>query len=99
MPLQSGHVGLSDKALLKLDFELPIKRKALLSDNSGWKSYDISIQAEVSSSSFTFDLSVGVDYSSTCPCSASLARQLLQEKFSADFTTRETVSVSEVEGW
>ncbi|WP_449361030.1 hypothetical protein [Alishewanella longhuensis] len=37
--------------------------------------------------------------SSTCPCSAALSRQLLQQKFLADFATTEHIAKITVANW
>ena len=45
------------------------------------------------------ELSVEVQYSSTCPCSAALARQLIQEQFEEDFGKQGEVTISDVKTW
>ncbi|HET6546018.1 MAG TPA: GTP cyclohydrolase FolE2 [Rhodanobacteraceae bacterium] len=80
-----SQVELSDRAMLRLEFEQLLRRPALVSDNSGWKSYPVSITALMDRGHFTVELGCEVAYSSTCPCSAALARQLIQERFSEDF--------------
>ena len=45
------------------------------------------------------ELSLGVLYSSTCPCSAALARQLIQQQFEEDFGRHGDVKMSEVKAW
>jgi len=42
---------------------------------------------------------VEIPYSSTCPCSAALARQLIQRQFREDFGDRGDVSAEDVLGW
>jgi GTP cyclohydrolase I len=42
---------------------------------------------------------VDVTYSSTCPCSAALARQLIQEKFTEDFAAGEALDHAAVLAW
>ena len=37
----TSHEGLSDKAHIEFKFELPLRRKSLLSGKAGWKSYPI----------------------------------------------------------
>jgi GTP cyclohydrolase I len=44
-------------------------------------------------------MGIEVLYSSTCPCSAALARQLIQEKFREDFAGRESVDAAGVLEW
>lgn len=81
----ASHEGLSDAAYLNLSFEHLLKRPALVSPLAGWKRYPISIEARIENEMFHVELSVGVPYSSTCPCSAALARQLIQQQFKVDF--------------
>ena len=40
-----------------------------------------------------------MNYSSTCPCSAALARQLIQEQFESDFGANGSVKASEIKAW
>ena len=81
----SSHEGLSSAAYLRLTFEHLLKRPALISPLAGWKSYPITLDARIESEVFHVELFVSVPYSSTCPCSAALARQLIQQQFQADF--------------
>lgn len=85
----TSHEGLSDKALIEFKFELPLRRKSLLSGKAGWKSYPITLAAKVDRGQLSFELSVDVTYSSTCPCYAALARQLIQNAFNEQFQTSE----------
>jgi GTP cyclohydrolase I len=80
-----SHAGLSDRALLRVRFEHLVRRPALASDHSGWRSYPVEITARMHGMQFDVELAVDVQYSSTCPASAALARQLIQERFAADF--------------
>jgi GTP cyclohydrolase I len=79
------HRDLSDAALLRVEFEYLIRRRALKSSNSGWKAYPIAITALLQRGQFALELAFELAYSSTCPASAALARQLIQERFAADF--------------
>ncbi|MBO9548938.1 GTP cyclohydrolase FolE2 [Pseudomonas sp.] len=81
----ASHEGLSNAAYLNLAFEHLLKRPALVSPLAGWKSYPITLDAKIENEMFHVELSVRVPYSSTCPCSAALARQLIQQQFEADF--------------
>jgi GTP cyclohydrolase I len=80
-----SHAGLSDRAQLRIEFDYLLRRPALVSDNSGWKSYPVSVGASMEQGRFELELGVEVAYSSTCPCSAALARQLIQDNFAAQF--------------
>ena len=92
------HDGLSRSAYLNIHAEWFLKRAALISPLSGWKSYPISILASVENGMFHVELKIDVAYSSTCPCSAALARQLIQEKFSTDFADTQ-LEHSAVHAW
>ena len=76
----------STQARLALSFSLLRRQPALLTAGlSGWKSYPVRLQATLSPQGFSLSLTVEVGYSSTCPCSAALARQLLADGFAAQF--------------
>lgn len=96
--LQS-HEDLSSRALLRIDFEYQTRRKALASDNSGWRNYPFSVIASLEGRDFTLELSYEVTYSSTCPCSAALARQLIQNQFNQDFGDDRIVDRQAVLDW
>jgi GTP cyclohydrolase I len=94
-----SHAGLSDRAQLRIDAELMLRRRALVSDNSGWKAYPVHVVATMEQNRFELELGVKVGYSSTCPCSAALARQLIQDNFSEAFPDGEAVDRAAVLAW
>ena len=94
-----SHAGLSDRAMLQLHFDYLVRRPALVSDNTGWKSYPVSVTAVLERGQFSLELGVEAAYSSTCPCSAALARQLIQENFAAHFNTGEALDPQAVLAW
>ena len=94
-----SHADLSDRARIRIRFDHMIRRPALASGNSGWKSYPVVIQASMEDAAFAFELETEVLYSSTCPCSAALARQLIQEQFDADFADGQPLNKSAVLAW
>ena len=81
----SSHQGLSQRAYLELEIDWLLRRPALLSPLQGWKHYPLQVRAQLDEQGFHVELQVQIAYSSTCPCSAALARQLIQEQFAADF--------------
>lgn len=91
--------GVSDKARVSLSFTLPIKRKALKSDLAGMRHYPILLEWEISEGKVSQVMSFDVVYSSTCPCSAALARQLIKNHWLEEFKGKEQVSVTEVAQW
>lgn len=82
------HAGLSKRASLAVRGELLLKRPALVSPLSGWKSYPFEVDARLDAKGLRIELKLDVDYSSTCPCSAALARQVIQQRFAEDFAGR-----------
>jgi GTP cyclohydrolase I len=80
-----SHSGLSNSAYLKIHTDLLLKRPALISPLSGWKSYPVSIEARLKNAMFHVELKIDIPYASTCPCSAALSRQLIQQQFVEDF--------------
>ncbi|WP_081601221.1 MULTISPECIES: GTP cyclohydrolase FolE2 [unclassified Thioalkalivibrio] len=94
----ASHGGLSSVAEVRLAGELPLERPALVSAAAGWKRYPFRIAARSESGAVSLELEVQVGYSSTCPCSAALARQAIQEQFDRDFT-RSAVDAATVREW
>ena len=80
-----SHEGLSNKAYVRIHSDVLLKRPALVSPLAGWKSYPTRIEASLINGMFHVELKILVSYSSTCPCSAALARQLIQRQFIDDF--------------
>lgn len=93
-----SHLQLSNNAYLDLRGEALLNRPALISPLSGWKSYPFEVRARQDSWGFHVELQVQVSYSSTCPCSAALARQLIQQRFIDDFANQ-PLSHQEVLAW
>ena len=76
----------STKARLRLSFALLCRRPALVTQGlSGWKSYPVTLDALWQHNRLSVQLSTDITYSSTCPCSAALSRQLLERAFSERF--------------
>ena len=94
-----SHEGLSDRALIRVDFDYVVRRPALVSDNEGWRRYPVSMIGILEGNEFSLEMGLEILYSSTCPCSAALARQLVQEKFSEDFAGEEQVDFGKVREW
>jgi GTP cyclohydrolase I len=77
--------GISHHARIHMTFDLLLKKPALLSTKSGFQAYPISITAEKTQTGTTFELGLTIPYSSTCPCSASLSRQLFAKAIDQKF--------------
>ena len=94
-----SHKGLSDRALIRVDFDYITRRPALQSDNVGWRRYPVSMIGILEGNEFSLEMGLEVLYSSTCPCSAALARQLIQNKFQQDFSGAAQVDFAQVHEW
>lgn len=94
-----SHADLSESAHVRLRFDWMIKRPALVSSYKGWRTYPVEVSAWRAGGETRFRVGTTVTYSSTCPCSAALARQLIQEQFDADFGKRGSVEIPEVRAW
>jgi GTP cyclohydrolase I len=94
-----SHPDLSTRALLRIRFEHLVRRRALASDNSGWKAYPVTLTAHLDGAHFALELGVSVQYASTCPASAALARQLIQEQFRHDFDATQPLDHARVLAW
>ena len=94
-----SHHDLSTNAFVEFSFDHFIRRKALLSENSGWSSYPVAVKGTLINGEVVLELSIEVQYSSTCPCSAALARQLIQSQFERDFGPSGQVDKEDVQAW
>jgi GTP cyclohydrolase I len=94
-----SHAAVSRSGSVRIAFELPLRRQALVSTNTSWRTYPVSIGGELSDDRLRLHLGARVAYSSTCPCSAALARQLIQERFRTEHAGHERVDVAAVAEW
>ncbi len=73
----------SNQAQFCFEGDVYVTRSAMLTDNFGWKAYSIRITS--STPDKRIYLRVEVPYSSVCPCSTELSREILLEKWQFDF--------------
>ncbi|MBQ1784820.1 MAG: GTP cyclohydrolase I FolE2 [Gammaproteobacteria bacterium] len=95
----ASHDELSDAARISIRFDYHLRRASLVSGKLGWKSYPVRIDGTLRNGEVTLELKVDIPYSSTCPCSAALARQLIQEAFEARFGRSEAIDADAVHAW
>jgi len=95
----STHDEISRSAGLSLRFQYLSRRAALKSTHQGWKSYPAAVHAVLRDGRPSVELELAIPYSSTCPCSASLSRQLLAEALDADFAGRSRLTMDEMQQW
>lgn len=90
----------SRSARLRLRLELLVRRPALVTQAlSGWKSYPVRLDASLIEGSFECRAQVRVGYASTCPCSAALARQKIEQGFLEAFGLQPRVEPARVAAW
>jgi GTP cyclohydrolase I len=82
-----------------VDFDYVTRRPALESDNVGWRRYPVSMIGILEGTEFSLEMGLEILYSSTCPCSAALARQLIQEKFRQDFDGIGRIDFDKIHEW
>ena len=98
--IASHHECGTDSAKLVLRTELVRPSAALVTEGlKGWSSHKIEVEASIKNNAPEIWLTVDVTYSSTCPCSASLARQLMEESFQAHHAGQTEISVSHAASW
>lgn len=97
--LIEGQGGISSAARLVLRYEQLLLRPALASANAGWKRYPVEIDATLREGHLHLGLRFAVEYSSTCPASAALSRQLNAERFIEDFAAAHPLSTAVVGEW
>lgn len=87
----------SSSAQFECQFELLLQRHALSSSElSGWKAYPVRLYSKLENGKFTLELGVEVSYSSTCPCSAALSRQIIHDAFLADYSKDRNINTQQV---
>lgn len=94
-----SHEQLSESASVRIEFDWLVRRRALRSDNSGWRSYPVAVRGRLDETGLSVELELSLQYSSTCPCSAALARQLIQQRFDQDFASTVTLDQLTVRDW
>ncbi|WP_281559679.1 GTP cyclohydrolase FolE2 [Thalassomonas sp. RHCl1] len=95
----SSHQDLSDNAKVQFRFDYHLRRKSLISGKSGWKAYPVVITGRLNQGALDIELAIDVRYSSTCPCSAALARQLIQKAFVDKFSDNGEANLADIHEW
>lgn len=97
--LVESQAGISSRARLTLRYEHLLRRPALASGHSGWKRYPVELDASLIDGHLKLALRFAVVYSSTCPASAALSRQINAERFTEDFAAARPLSTAVVGEW
>ena len=81
----ASHAGMSTRARARFAFDHFVRRPALASEHSGWRRYPVVLTAMLERDALSIEIAFDVVYSSTCPASTALARQLVAEDFGRAF--------------
>ena len=88
--------GLSSKAIVRLSFAFPMEKMALVSGEKGWRQYPLTIIAKGTAEHVAIEQHVQITYSSACPCSAALSRQLIQKHFRRSFEDNDIIPFDDI---
>ena len=94
-----SHQELSDQAKVAIRFDYHLRRSSLISGKQGWKAYPVVLTGLLNKGQLSIELAIDVRYSSTCPCSAALARQLIQKAFLNEFNEHDNVDRQAIHEW
>jgi GTP cyclohydrolase I len=83
----ASQAGISQSAKLNLAFDLLLPKSSLLSHETGFQTYRIEINGQRVNDKYDYGLNLVVPYSSTCPCSAALSRQLFADAIDSEFSS------------
>ncbi len=97
--LVQSHAATSRSAHVAVHLDYLMEQPSLVSGLVGWKRHPLTLAASLRDGRYQCELEVGVAYSSTCPCSAALARELIRERFLAAFGERAHVDADAVAAW
>ncbi len=91
--------GLARQALIEIRGDWLLQRPALVSAGSGWRTYPIWLKVSGSADAPSVEAGTEITYSSTCPSSAALARQVAQAAFLARFQPGQPLTHADVHDW
>lgn len=97
--LLKSQLNLSKSAELHIHWNQPTIRPALKSGFRGWRHYPVSVGLKYANNEIESSMAFEVLYSSTCPNSAALSRQAIQDKFLSDFEGEEHIAKAELKEW
>lgn len=97
--LKNSHADISKNAYAEIRFDYMFEKTALISKNKAVRFYPVCLKAEINEQNEAlFKTKIRITYSSTCPCSAALSRQLIQESFLKAFGDGKA-NLSDIYNW
>lgn len=91
--------GSSSSSKVSIGFDLCIQRESLLSAYQGWLDYPIDLSIVNQAGKIKCQIKFNVVYSSTCPCSAALSRQLVSKRFVEHFDKSDSITKEDGAKW
>ena len=95
----ASHEVESRSAFLDVALTLPVRQPSLTSGESGWRHYPVRAGGRLTPDGLTLTAAVRVEYSSTCPCSAALSRDLTAAALADRFGEGGSVPLEELADW
>lgn len=90
----------SNAAEVCFELQLLVPKAALTTaDLGGWSAYPLQLRASLDAAGVHMQARLSVGYSSTCPCSAALVRQLISDRFRQQFGGQSALTTTEVCDW
>jgi GTP cyclohydrolase I len=94
-----SHQDLSLEARVSFSFDLLALRPALVSQNRAWRCYPVTLGGSLRRSGLSLEMGAIVTYSSTCPCSSALSRQVVLDSFDQHFAKTPHLDAAKVRQW
>ena len=94
--LQEGY---STSSKVSIRFDLCVERESLLSGHKGWLDYPVQVSLVNLGGMIKCQIEFKIIYSSTCPCSAALSRQLISDRFVKHFDNGNAITKEKGQEW
>lgn len=100
--------GISSESRIVIRFQLPLQRRALKSELQGWRLYPVEMKVQALAAQdhsvlqklqVTRSLKSEVLYSSTCPASTALTRELWRNELKSQFADQPHLTFDGLDGW
>lgn len=98
MKLKESQKMLSQNVYVTMKLQLPLLQTSLKSNLKSWRALPVEMEFSLLQDQLLSKARVVLTYSSTCPASAALARQLISENFQKSFSAT-TLPKTEIENW
>ena len=87
-----SHQELSNRAKIIISFDYLLEKESLKSGYTSWFNYPVTITIDNIAGKIKSSIHTTIYYSSTCPCSAALSRQILEKNIQQHFKNHKNIS-------